>query len=94
MTAPHTVTTTNVNNANAGGDGFQMGAAATDKIGFYGATPVVQRSGAVQAALATTVSTTTTPYGYTTQAQADAIVTLVNEIRATLVQNGMIKGSA
>jgi UDP-N-acetyl-D-mannosaminuronic acid transferase (WecB/TagA/CpsF family) len=74
-------------------DGYCMGQSTTDKIAFYGATPVVQRSGSVQAAVATTAATTTTPYGFSTLTQANAIVTLVNEIRATLVANGMIAGA-
>ena len=49
---------------------------------------------AAQAAVATTASTNTTPYGFTTAAQADAIVTLVNELRAALVAKGIIKGAA
>ena len=38
--------------------------------------------------VATTASTTTTPYGYTTSAQADAIVTAVNAIIAYLTAQG------
>lgn len=75
-------------------DGVSLGQSATDKISFYNATPIVQRSGAAQAAVAVTGSTTSTPYGYTTSAQADGIVTLLNEIRTTLVNLGLIKGSA
>ena len=75
-------------------DGQKLGQSATDKVAFHGATPVVQRSGAAQAAVSTTASTTTTPAGYATTTQANAIVTLVNEIRATLVANGLMKGSA
>ena len=67
---------------------------ATGKQGFYGATPIVQRTGATQAAVVTTAATSTTPYGFASAAQADAIVTLVNELRAALVALGMIKGSA
>lgn len=63
------------------------------KYGFYGATPVAQRSGAAQAAAATTAATSTQPFGYS-EAQANAIVALVNEIRATLVALGLMKGSA
>ena len=75
-------------------NGLKIGGAATDKVGFYGATPIVQRSGAAQAAVATTGATNSSPYGYTTAAQADAIVTLLNEIRAALVAAGIIKGAA
>lgn len=41
-------------------------------------------------AVATTASTQTTPYGYTTQAQADGIVTLLNTIRTALVDVGIL----
>lgn len=59
-----------------------------------GTYPVAQRAGAAQAAVTTTASQTTTPYGYSTSTQADAIVTLVNEIRATLIAANLMKGSA
>jgi UDP-N-acetyl-D-mannosaminuronic acid transferase (WecB/TagA/CpsF family) len=75
-------------------DGTVLGNDADDKIGFYGVAPIAQRSGAAQAAVTTTASTTTTPAGYATTTQADAIVTLVNELRAALVALGAIKGSA
>jgi len=52
------------------------------------------RSGAAQAAVTTTAATSTSPYGFSAAAQADAIVTLVNEIRATLVACGIMKGSS
>ncbi len=79
--------------SDGGGDGARLGQSATDKIGFYGATPIVQRSGAAQAAVAATAATASTPYGYS-EAQANAIVTLVNELRAAMVAAGLIKGSA
>jgi len=75
------------------GDGVCVGQSATDKVGFYGATPIVQRASADQAAVATTAPTNSSPYGYS-QAQATAIITLVNELRAALVAAGIIKGSA
>lgn len=74
--------------------GTKIATATTQKLGFYNATPIAQRSGAAQASVATTASTNITPYGYSTQAQADAIVTLVNELRAWAVAQGFIKGSA
>lgn len=75
-------------------DGMSFGIGTTEKISFYGVTPIVQRSGAAQAAVSTTASTSTTPYGYATTTQADAVVTLLNECRATLVAYGLMKGSA
>lgn len=76
------------------GTGTKIGTATTQKIAFHNAPPVVQRSGAAQAAVATTAATNTTPYGFTTAAQADGIITLLNELRASLVEKGLIKGSS
>lgn len=74
-------------------DGIVLGNSTSDKISFYGVAPVAQRSGAVQAAVTTTAATTTTPFGFSTSTQANGVVTLLNEIRATLVQNGMMAGA-
>lgn len=59
-----------------------------------GTLPVGMRASSSQAAVTTTSATSTTPYGFATAAQANAIVTLVNELRASLVACGIIKGSA
>lgn len=75
-------------------DGYMVGQSAEDKVGFYGTTPVAQRAGAAQAAVATAAATKTSPAGFATTTQANAIVALVNEIRATLVALGLMKGSA
>lgn len=63
-------------------------------VGFYATTPIAQRASAAQAAVATTSATNITPWGFSTQAQADAIITLLNEVRAAFVALGLIKGSA
>jgi hypothetical protein len=55
------------------------------------ASPIAQRSGAAQTAVPTTAPTNSSPYGYS-QAQATAILTLLNEIRTTLVGLGLMKG--
>jgi hypothetical protein len=75
-------------------NGTKIGIATNEKLGFYNAAPIAQRAGAAQAAVATTAATNVTPYGYTTAAQADAVVTLVNELRAWAVAQGFIKGAA
>ena len=67
--------------------------AGANKLGFYSATPVVQRAGAAQAAVGTTGATNSSPFGYT-EAQANAIIALVNELRAALVAVGIITGAA
>ncbi len=72
--------------------GTQVATATTQLLAFHGSTPVVQRAGSAQAAVVGTGSALAS-YGYT-QAQADSIVTLVNELRAALVEKGIIKGSA
>ncbi len=76
----------------AGSPVVEIGPSQT--LGLYGATPIARRAAAGQAAVATTSATNSSPYGFTTAAQADALVTLVNELRAALVALGAIKGSA
>lgn len=73
-------------------DGIKIGATG-EKLAFLGSTPVVQRVGAAGAAVATTAATSSTPFGFS-EAQANAIVALVNELRATMVALGLHKGSA
>lgn len=70
-------------------DGTVLGQGASDKIAFYGGTAQVQ--GTIDAAAAaTTVSISTgTQWAYASSTQANAIVTLVNELRAELVAIGL-----
>ena len=69
-------------------DGTNFGYATTSKIGFYGlTTPIVQPT--TGSAVATTASTTSTPYGYSTSTQADAIVTALNLTNAALRALGL-----
>ncbi len=77
-------------------DGVSLGAGTTALVSLYGVTPVAQRASASQAAVETTlaVSTTSNIWGFSTSTQANAVVTLVNEMRAALVAVGLIKGSA
>lgn len=73
--------------------GTKIADGTTQKLGFHNATPTAQRAGAAQAAVDTTGATSSTPFGYS-EAQANGIVTLLNELRAALVQKGVIKGAA
>ena len=73
--------------------GTSFGQSTADLISFYGVTPIAQRTNANQATVTTTAATSTTPYGFSTVTQANAIVTLVNELQAALVALGLIKGS-
>lgn len=74
--------------------GTKIGTSSAQKLGFFNATPVVRQTGYTQTystadrthanatatSVATTAATGTTPKGYTTVAQADAIVTAVNAL--------------
>ena len=76
------------------GAGHYFGQSTADKIGFYGTTPITQRTNSSQASLATTgAASSASVFGFTTAAQADAVVKLANEMRAALVAVGIIKGS-
>jgi hypothetical protein len=67
-------------------DGAQIGGAATDKVGFYGAVPVVQRANAYQAASLVSVSSNITV--------AASLTAWIVEVTATLNGLGVWKGSA
>lgn len=67
-------------------DGTVLGQSSSELVGFWGATPVVQPSGASQSAVSTatiTAVSTATPitsgYGYSTTALAEAMQTAVND---------------
>ena len=67
-------------------DGTTLGQSTTDKISFYGVTPIVQRSGAAQAtSLVSTASST---------ALDTATKAALVEVMNTLVAIGVWKGSA
>jgi hypothetical protein len=60
-------------------------------VGAFGCnTKAAQTAYASGGAVANTGSTNVAPYGYTTSAQADGIVALLNNIRAALVANGIM----
>lgn len=73
--------------------GTQFGTAITQKLAFYGTTPVVQRANANQAA-APAGGTGATAGAYDTSAHRDSLIALVNEMRTVLVNLGLMKGSA
>ena len=74
-------------------DGLRIGNVATDKVAFYGSTPIVQRSGASQGTY-TTTTVQSSGWGFATSTAADAASALLTEIRAALVAYGLMKGSA
>jgi hypothetical protein len=72
--------------------GAQLGQSATEKIALHGATPVVQRSGSAQGALTLTTATTA-GFGFSTSTAFNSATALLVEIRAALVEKGIIAGS-
>lgn len=77
--------------------GITLTGSVAEKLSFHGVTPVAQRAGLAQIAVPTTTLTVSNP---PTQAEVQAVIdrlalvtTLENEIRATLVQKGLMKGS-
>lgn len=67
-------------------DGSQWGGSSTDKIAFYGTTPIVQRSGAAQA---TSLVGTASSTEVATEVKA-AIIEIMNTLQAV----GLWKGSS
>lgn len=65
-------------------DGAQMGNASTVKIAFYGATPIVRRSGTAQA---TSNLSTASSTAIDTQTKA-AIIEIMNTLAAVGLWNG------
>lgn len=84
--------TNEVLNVGRSGQSVQFGGSATATLGFFGATPVAKPALSAYAAVATTAvinsSVSASCFGYTS-AQATAIITLVNGLRATLVTLGL-----
>lgn len=71
-----------------GGSPQVVGEDSSALVGFYGQTPVDQP--AAVTSVTTTAATSTTPYGYLTSTQADAVVTGLNAVMARLRELGLI----
>ena len=71
------------------GSGVQVGESTASLVGFYGATPIAQPSTGATAPT-TTAATTSSPWGFATSTQANAIVTLVNGLQTQLIALGII----
>jgi hypothetical protein len=78
------------------GTGTQIGTAVGQKIAFHGSAAVAQRAGAAQAAVSLDADVTgaDTVDKAAVDANFAAIQTLLNELRAALVEKGLIKGAA
>ena len=88
-------TTNSIEYVGAGGAlGTIVGQSATELVGFYGTTAVVQRASAAQVALSIITVSTTSGRGFNTSAGFDDMIAQLEEIRAALVGMGILKGSA
>lgn len=101
----NTSTVSNETNTPKSADGMAVGQSASDLVGFYGATPIAQPSGAAQAAVtdasggtaAATNGVLTLTGTYNSAIIANAIATITaqsNAMRNALVSVGILKGSA
>jgi hypothetical protein len=72
--------------------GAMIGSSATEKIAFFGITPTTQPTSSAQAALTLTTATTA-GFGWSTSAGFIAAVAQLENIRASLVLLGLLKGS-
>jgi len=70
-----------------------LGESTSDPVGFYGTNGIAQRASAAQAALTLTTATSA-GFGYSTATAFNAAVAQMEEMRATLVALGLMKGSA
>lgn len=97
-------TSTTADVADKGGDvGTDFGQSASDLIGFYGKTPIVQPTDAAQAAITNTLGTASATSGiqaltstYNSTLIQNALATLwaqSDAMRTALVNIGLIKGS-
>lgn len=74
---------------NGNPDGTKVVNAATELLHLYGGTPVDQPA-SVADVTTTGATSTTNAYGYTTAAQADAIITAINALLARVREIGVI----
>lgn len=67
-------------------DGMLVGKSASDLVGIHGATPTSQAAtqDAVLSTVISTAATSTSPFGYASAAQADAITDVIEDLRTTL----------
>jgi len=69
-------------------DGAQMGLTATDKIAFYGSTPIVQQTIGAASTYNITSNTTST-VGFTTLAELSSFIAQVSSITNVLKNLGL-----
>lgn len=71
-------------------DGVCLGRSATDKVAFYGATPVVRPVVSDTAVTTAIITTTTNNYGFADTTQGTDLCTIVGQIRTALTNLGIV----
>lgn len=74
-------------------EGVNLGQSASDLVGFHGKTESDQRAFTADVSTSAPVSTTGGVFGFATSAQPIALIALVNEIKALLVEKGLMAAS-
>ena len=69
-------------------DGATFQQATTEKLSFYGVTPVVQQTGVT--ITTTSAATSTSPWGFSGSTQANLLINDVYGMHAALVQYGLL----
>ena len=81
---PNIETTQEIQYIGGSYDGVDIGPTSLSKVGFFGTTPIVQRTTLPLTSVGTSQPTSTSPFGFSTSSQGNMIVTMLNEIIATL----------
>lgn len=81
---PNIETTQEIEYLGSSYDGSIVGPTTAGKVGFYGTTPIVRRTSLPLSSVGTSQPTSTAPFGFSTSSQGNMIVTMLNEIIATL----------
>ena len=89
MTAPNITTTTMIEYIGKDqASGLVVGKSSSALVGFFGATPVAVQT--APTAPATTVATSTSPWGFSGSTQANALTAAVADIITALTNLGLI----
>ena len=74
-------------------DGLTIGGSTSEKVSFYGVTPIAQRTGSAQSTFTITIGTSQTSWGFKTSDQFNDFVLQLREIQNTLIALGVWAGS-
>lgn len=72
----------------------KIGGTTTDKIGFFGKTPITLLTGSAQTTVTATLTASGNGCGFPTQAAGEALVASVAAIQDALTRYGLWKGAA